>query len=96
MLSHSILLFPQIYALLIVKQEVICQDFYAKFGSKMARISATATAPLFFALAPPRRAPLFSVRASSEVALKVAQVPSTAKRGNNALIYVKCILLNLG
>ena len=79
MLSHSILLFPQTYALLIVKQEVICQDFYAKFGSKMARISATATAPLFFALGPPRHAPPFSVRASGAVALKVAQVPSTAQ-----------------
>ena len=49
----------------------------------MARISATffratATAPLFFTLAPPRRAPPFLVRASGAVALKVAQVPSTA------------------
>ena len=34
---------------------------------------------LFFTLAPPRRAPPFSVRASGAVALKVAQVPSTAK-----------------
>ena len=43
---------------------------------------ATATAPLFFTLAPPRRAPPFSVRASGAVALKgaqkVAQVPSNA------------------
>ena len=38
----------------------------------------TATAPLFFTLAPPRRAPPFLVRASGAVALKVAQVPSTA------------------
>ena len=57
-------------------------DFYAKFGSKMARISGTffcasATALLFFTLAPPRRAPPFLVRASGAVALKVAQVPST-------------------
>ena len=37
---------------------------------------ATATAPLFFALALPRRAPPFSVCASGVVALKVAQVPS--------------------
>ena len=49
----------------------------------MARISATffratATATLFFTLAPPRRAPPFLVRASGAVALKVAQVPSTA------------------
>ena len=48
----------------------------------MARIRApffraTATAPLFFTLAPPRRAPPFLVRASGAVALKVAQVPST-------------------
>ena len=40
----------------------------------------TATAPLFFTLAPPRRAPPFTVRASGAVALKVAQVPSTGKR----------------
>ena len=51
-------------------------------GSKMARISAnffraTATAPLFFTIAPLRRAPTFLVRASGAVALKVAQVPST-------------------
>ena len=44
---------------------------------------ATATALLFLALAPPRRAPPrrtppFSVRTSGAVALKVAQVPSTA------------------
>ena len=39
---------------------------------------ATATSPLFFTSAPPRRAPSFSVRASGAVALKVAQVPSTA------------------
>ena len=38
---------------------------------------ATAIATLFFALAPPRRAPPFSVRASGAVALKMAQVPST-------------------
>ena len=36
---------------------------------------ATATAPLFFLLAPP-----FSVRASGAVAIKVAQVPSTAQK----------------
>ena len=39
---------------------------------------ATATDPLFFVLAPPRRATPFSVRTSGAVALKVAQVPSTA------------------
>ena len=44
----------------------------------MAQISTTATAPLFFTLAPPQRAPPFLVRASDAVALKVAQVPSTA------------------
>ena len=38
---------------------------------------ATATVPLFFVLAPPRRATPFSVRTSGAVALKVAQVPST-------------------
>ena len=38
---------------------------------------ATAAAPLFFTLAPPRRAPPFSVHASGVVAVKVAQVPST-------------------
>ena len=38
----------------------------------------TATAPLFFPLAPQRRAPPFSVSASGAVALKVAKVPSTA------------------
>ena len=32
---------------------------------------------LFFTLAPPRRAPPFSVRANGAVALKVAQVHST-------------------
>ena len=37
----------------------------------------TATAPLFFALAPPGRAPPFFVCASVAVALKVKQVPST-------------------
>ena len=36
-------------------------------------------APLFFTLAPPRRAPRFLVRASDAVALKVAQVPSTGR-----------------
>ena len=40
----------------------------------------TATAPLFFALAPLRRAPPFSVRASGAVALKVAQVPSISEK----------------
>ena len=49
----------------------------------MAQISATffratATPPLFFTLAPPRRAPTFLVCTSGAVALKVAQVPSTA------------------
>ena len=39
---------------------------------------ATATSPLFFTSAPPRRAPSFSVRASGAVALKVAQVSNTA------------------
>ena len=59
-------------------------------------LHATATAPLFFALAPPRRAPPFSVHASGAVALKVAQVPSTDSRystnyANNSLkhLYVK-------
>ena len=36
-------------------------------------------APLFFTLAPPRRAPPFLVRASGAVALKVAQVPISVK-----------------
>ena len=62
-------------------------DFHANFGPEMARkwrelapfyFRATATAPLFFTLAPPGRAPPFLVRASFAVALKVAQVPSTA------------------
>ena len=35
---------------------------------------------IIFTLAPPRRAPPFSVRASGTVALKVAQVPSTGKQ----------------
>ena len=39
---------------------------------------ATDTAPLFFTLAPQLRAPPFSVRVSGAVALKVAQVLSTA------------------
>ena len=43
---------------------------------------ATTTAPLFFNLAPPRRAPPFLVRASGAVAVKVAQVPSTAEYYN--------------
>ena len=48
----------------------------------MTRISAiffraTATVPLFFTLAPPRRAPPFLVSVSGAVALKVAQVHST-------------------
>ena len=38
---------------------------------------ATATAPLFLAIAPPRRGPPFSVRTSGAVALKLVQVPST-------------------
>ena len=38
---------------------------------------ASATAPLFVKLAPPRRAPPFLVCASGAVALTVAQVPST-------------------
>ena len=45
----------------------------------MARISATATAPLFFYFAPTRRAPPALVRASGAVALKVAKVPSTGQ-----------------
>ena len=47
---------------------------------------ATATTPLFFLLAPP-----FSVRASGAVAIKVAQVPSTANQGDNniAVIHVR-------
>ena len=40
---------------------------------------ATATAPFFFTLVPPRRASPFSVRASGAQALKVAQVLSTPK-----------------
>ena len=45
-------------------------------------LRGTANAPLFFTLAPPRRAPPFLVRASGAVALKVAQVPSTASDTN--------------
>ena len=48
---------------------------------------ATATAPLFFTLAPPRHAPPFSVRASSAVALKVAQVPS------RTFLHIQCLLI---
>ena len=49
-------------------------------GAERARISAffCATAPLFFTLAPPQPAAPFSVCATGAVALKVAQVPSTA------------------
>ena len=43
---------------------------------------ATATEPLFFTFTPPRRVPPFLVRASGAVALKVAQVPSTAFSDN--------------
>ena len=39
---------------------------------------ATATAPLLFTLAPPRRVSPFLVRTSGAGALKVEQVPSTA------------------
>ena len=62
-------------------------NFKANFGSKMARkwrelapifLRASATAPFYFTFPPPRRALPFSVRASGAVALKVAQVPSTA------------------
>ena len=52
---------------------------------------ATATAPLFFALAPPRPTPPFPVRASGAVALKVAQVHSTdyfVTKVNNATILL--------
>ena len=35
--SHNLLLFPQIQVFLIIKKAVICQDFYAKFGSTMVR-----------------------------------------------------------
>ena len=72
MLGHSLLQFPQIYVFLIVKEV----DFYAKFRSKMAKewrelapfiFRATATTP-FFTLAPQRRAPPFTVRASGAVA----------------------------
>ena len=38
---------------------------------------ATATAPLLFTLAPPRRAQPILVSASGAVVLKVAQIPST-------------------
>ena len=41
-------------------------------------VCVTATAPQFFTLVPPRRAPPFSVCASGAVALKMAQVPTTA------------------
>ena len=44
---------------------------------------ATATVPLFFTLAPPRRAPPFSVRASGVVVIKVAQVPSTGEKSED-------------
>ena len=64
----------------------------------MARISGTffcasATALLFFTLAPPRRAPPFLVRASGAVALKVAQVPSTGYMFCRVLsFYLKAVL----
>ena len=48
---------------------------------------ATATTPLFFALAPPRRAPPFTVHTSGAVALKVAQVPSTTKQNIRLKIW---------
>ena len=51
--------------------------------AEMARISATATAPLFFKLAPPRRAPPFLVRDSGAVLLKVVYVPSTDHMSKN-------------
>ena len=84
------------------KKTVICQDLYEKFGSKMARkwrelapfyFPATATAPLFFALAPPQRSPPFSVHASGAVALKVAQVPSTGLISHSRLHFQTHILL---
>ena len=55
-------------------------------GAEMAQISVIlfsrhCTVPLFFVLAPPRRAPPFSVNASGAVVLKMAQMPSTASAG---------------
>ena len=71
----------------LIVQEVACYtDFYAQYGSKMARISAFLFSrhchcAIFFYFsatgrAPPRRAPPFLVRESGAVALKVAQVLS--------------------
>ena len=54
----------------------------------------TATSPLFFTLAPPRRAPLFLVRTSGAVALKVAQVLSTGIYNFLLyLLYYRCYYL---
>ena len=59
--------------------QFLCKIWFEN-GTEMARFifRATATAPLFLTLAPPRRSPPFLVRASDLVALKVAQVPCTA------------------
>ena len=56
------------------------KGFHAKFGSEMTPFfCASATAPFFnLRFAPPRRAAPFLVHASVAVALRVAQVPSTA------------------
>ena len=55
------------------------QNLVRKWRELSPFFRVTATAPLFFTLAPPRRATPFSVRASGGEALKVAQVPGTVK-----------------
>ena len=76
------------FYILIVQEVAIFLDFYAKFGTKMARkLRELASffsrhchhAIFLFTLVPPRRAPSFLARTSGAVALKVTQVTSTAK-----------------
>ena len=55
----------------------IYKIWFENGAKKRHLFCATATAPLFFNITQPRRAPPFLVRSNIAVALKVAQVPST-------------------
>ena len=64
-----------------MKKIMTSTHYSLKFGSEVARISATLFSrrchrAIFFTLASPRLAPPLIVRASGAVALQVAQVPS--------------------
>ena len=64
---------------------------YPVFSVKNKQFIIIIIITLFFTLAPPRRAPPFLVCASGAVALKVAQVPSTALGSKNLFFHNGCV-----